>query len=223
MVRTKINDRVLPVYSVGEEVFNMVSHIVGAAFGVLALVMCIIVSAVNGNIWGIVGSAIYGASLIILYTMSSIYHGLRPSRAKKIMQVMDHCTIYGLIAGTYTPILLCSIRPVSPVWCWILFGFVWGAAAVGIVLNAIDLKHFRVISMVCYLLMGWCIIFAFGTLTESMERNGIVWLVLGGVFYTLGAILYGLGKKIPYMHSVFHIFTVLGSITQFICIIKYVL
>ena len=100
MQRTRINDRVLPRYSVGEEIFNMVSHIVGAGFGVLALVSCILVSAVNHNVWGIIGSSIYGISLIVLYTMSSVYHGLRPSRAKKIMQVMDHCTIYGLIAGT---------------------------------------------------------------------------------------------------------------------------
>ena len=223
MQRTRINDRVLPRYSVGEEIFNMVSHIVGAGFGVLALVSCILVSAVNHNVWGIIGSSIYGISLIVLYTMSSVYHGLRPSRAKKIMQVMDHCTIYGLIAGTYTPILFCSIRKVSPVWCWVIFGFVWGVAALGIVLNAIDLRKFRVISVICYLVMGWCIIFAFSTLMESMERNGIIWLVLGGIFYTLGSILYGLGRKIPYMHSVFHIFTVLGSVAQFICIIKYVL
>ena len=108
-------------------------------------------------------------------------------------------------------------------WCWVIFGFVWGVAALGIVLNAIDLRKFRVISMICYLVMGWCIIFAFSTLMESMERNGIIWLVLGGIFYTLGSILYGLGRKIPYMHSVFHIFTVLGSVAQFICIIKYVL
>ena len=223
MLRTRINDRTLPRYSVGEEVFNMVSHIVGAGFGVLALVTCVLVAAMKGNVWGIVGSSIYGLSLITLYTMSSIYHGLRPSRAKKIMQVMDHCTIYGLIAGTYTPILFCSIRNVSETWCWILFGFVWGVAALGIVLNSIDLRKFRVISMICYLLMGWCIIFAFSTLVESMDRQGIFWLVLGGIFYTLGSILYGLGRKIPYMHSVFHIFTVLGSISQFICIIKYVL
>ena len=117
--RTPLRNRLLPNYTRGEEIFNTVSHIVGGGFGILALVSCVLVSALHGDPWAVVGSAIYGGSMVLLYTISSVYHGLRPPTAKKVMQVIDHCTIYLLIAGTYTPILLCSIRQVSPGWAWI--------------------------------------------------------------------------------------------------------
>ena len=126
MKRTKLRDRKLPDYTRGEELFNMISHIVGGALGVVALVLCVLVSARKGDAWSIAGSIIYGVSLILLYTMSSVYHGLRHEMAKKVMQVIDHCTIYFLIAGTYTPILLSAIRIVSPSVAWTLFGVEWG-------------------------------------------------------------------------------------------------
>ena len=128
MTRTKLCDRILPDYTRGEEKFNMVSHIVGAAFGVVALTLCVVFSALKSDAWAVVSSAIYGVSLILLYTMSSVYHGLPLSSptAKKVMQIMDHCTIYALICGSYTPVLLCSIRRVSPGWGWGLFGVVFG-------------------------------------------------------------------------------------------------
>ena len=129
MKRTPIDERKLPSYSRGEEIMNMVTHIVGGAVGIAALVFGVILSAMHHNVWGIVGASIYGATMIWLYTMSSIYHGLLPSRAKKIMQVLDHCTIYALIAGTYTPILLVAIRPVYPVLAWVCFGLEWGLLA----------------------------------------------------------------------------------------------
>ncbi len=222
MKRTKLIDRKLPDYTRGEEIFNMVSHIVGGGFGVIALVSCVVVAALKGNIWGVVGSAIYGAALILLYTMSSVYHGLRPNLGKKVMQVLDHCTIYFLIAGTYTPLLLCSIREASPALAWVVFGIEWGCAALGIVFTAIDLKKYNVLSMICYIGMGWCIIMAGKTAIAAIPATGFWWLLWGGIAYTIGAVLYGVGVKVRYMHSVFHLFVLLGSILQYVCIIGYV-
>ena len=220
--RTPLRDRLLPDYTRGEECFNTVSHIVGGGFGILALVACLVVSVLHGDPWAVVGSAIYGGSMVLLYTVSSVYHGLRPPTAKKVMQVIDHCTIYLLIAGTYTPILLCSIRQVSPGWAWTLFGVVWGLAAMAATLTAIDLKKYAVLSMVCYIGMGWCIVLAAKTAIEAIPLPGLLWLLAGGVAYTVGAVLYGLGKKRRYMHSVFHLFVVLGSMLQFVCVVGYV-
>ena len=141
MTRTPIRNRLLPDYTRGEEIFNFVSHIVGGGFGVIALVLCVIRSALHHDPWAVVSSAIYGASLISLYTMSSVYHALTHPTAKKVLQVLDHCTIYFLIGGTYTPILFCAIRTVSPVWAWVLFGIVWGLATMAATFTAIDLKN----------------------------------------------------------------------------------
>lgn len=223
MKRTKLADRILPDYTNGEELMNMISHIVGGALGVVALVLCVTFSAIRHNPWGVVGSAIYGASLILLYTSSSVYHGLRPGMGKKVMQVIDHCTIYFLIGGTYTPILLCSIRPISPAWAWVLFGIVWGLAAMATTFTAIDLKKYSVLSMICYIGMGWSVVIAAKTAIEAMTVPGSLWCLVGGILYTVGAVLYGLGKKRRYMHSIFHFFVVAGSIAQFICIFFYVL
>jgi hemolysin III len=223
MKRTKLADRILPDYTNGEELMNMISHIVGGGLGVVALVLCVTFSAIRHNPWGVVGSAIYGASLILLYTSSSVYHGLRPGMGKKVVQVIDHCTIYFLIGGTYTPILLCSIRPVSPAWAWVLFGIVWGLAAMATTFTAIDLKKYSVLSMICYIGMGWSVVIAARTAIEAMTVPGSLWCLAGGILYTVGAVLYGLGKKRRYMHSIFHLFVVGGSIAQFICIFFYVL
>jgi len=223
MRRTKLVDRVLPKYTKGEEIFNMTSHIVGAGLGLIGMILCIIVAAKHHNVYGIVGSIIYGISLILLYTISSIYHGLSPKlMGKKVLQILDHCSIYILIAGCYTPVVLCSIREVDSVAAWWIFGIVWFAAALGIVLNSIDLQSTKIFSMICYLLMGWCIIFRFNVLLKAVETPGIVLLVAGGVAYTIGTIFYGLGKKIKYFHSIFHLLILLGSILQFFCIWLYV-
>ena len=223
MQRTKLRDRVLPTYTAGEEIFNMVSHIVGAALAIAALVLCVIVSAMHHDPWAVVGSSIYGASLIMLYTMSSVYHGLRPNMGKRVMQVLDHCTIYFLIAGTYTPVCLAALRRVSPAVAWVLFGIVWGLAILAITLTAIDIKKFQVFSMICYVGIGWGIIFAVRPLTEAISSNGVYWLIGGGICYTIGAVLYGVGKKHKWMHSVFHLFVLAGSILHFFCMIFYVL
>lgn len=221
--RIPLCDRRLPDYTRGEEIFNTVSHIAGAAFGIFALVACVIISALHGDAWAVVGSAIYGASLVALYMMSSIYHGLRPGTAKKVMQIIDHCTIYFLIAGTYTPIVLTRIRRCSPGWGWGLFGVVWGFAVLGVVLNAIDLRKYRVFSMICYIGMGWCIVAAAKPALESIPLTALIYLLIGGISYTVGAVLYGAGRTHRYMHSLFHLFVVLGSVLQFIAIAGYII
>ena len=223
MTRTRLADRTLPDYTKAEELMNMITHIVGGALGIIALILCVARSLIYENLWGVVGSAIYGVSLILLYTTSSIYHGLRPGMGKKVMQVLDHCTIYFLIGGTYTPILLSSIRKVSPFAAWGLFALVWGLAAMAATFTAIDLKKYSKLSMICYIGMGWSIVLAAKTAIEAIPLPGLLWCLSGGVSYTIGAVLYGLGKTRRFMHSVFHIFVVIGSILQFFCIFFYVI
>ena len=224
MKRTKLKDRTLPDYTRGEEIFNMVSHIVGGGFGVIALVTCLLKAVfTGGDPFAVAGSLIYGISMIVLYTMSSVYHGLRPPMAKKVFQIIDHCTIFILIAGTYTPILLTSIRKENPLVCWGIFAVVWGASALGATLNAIDLKKYNVLSMILYLVMGWCIIFTGKTALAAMGLPCFLWILGGGVSYTVGAVFYGVAKKVRYMHSIFHLFVVLGSILQYIGIIFYII
>lgn len=224
MQRTKLVDRILPTYTKGEEIFNMTSHIVGGVLGIVATTLCVIMAALNHNVYGVVSGAIYGVTMILLYTISSIYHGLSPrTMSKKVFQVLDHCSIFLLIAGSYTPVALCTIRSVSPFHGWLIFGIIWGAAALGITLNAIDLQSTKKFSMICYLLMGWCIIFRVDLLLKSMHRNGIILMVAGGIAYTIGAVLYGIGRKKKYFHSIFHLFIVLGSLLQFFSILFYVM
>ena len=224
MKRIKLKDRELPTYTKGEEIFNMTSHIVGGALGIVATVLCIVFAAVHGNGYGVVSGAIYGVTMILLYTMSSIYHGLNPNRkSKKVFQILDHCSIFLLIAGSYTPFALCSIREKDPVAGWVIFGVIWFLAILGIVLNSIDLKRYKVFSMICYLAMGWCIVVKASLLPQILGTTGLALLVSGGVAYTVGAIFYGVGKKCKYMHSIFHLFILLGSFLQFLCILLYVM
>lgn len=223
MNRTKLKNRTLPSYTKGEEIFNMVSHICGGALGITATSLCVIFAAINGNVYSIVSSAVFGATMIVLYTMSSIYHGLRPNTAKKVFQIIDHCAIYLLIAGTYTPFSLCTLREYKPWLGWTVFGVIWGLAILGITLNAIDLKSFRVISMILYLGMGWCVIFTVKIIYHSLGITGFSLLLAGGISYTVGAVFYGLGRKRKYIHSVFHIFVVLGSLLHFLCILFFVI
>lgn len=223
MSRTRLNDRNLPTYTKGEEIFNMVSHICGGALGITATTLCVIFSAIHKNAYAVVSSAIFGFTMILLYTMSSIYHGLRPNKAKKVFQVIDHCSIYLLIAGTYTPFSLCTLREYKTWLGWTVFGIIWGLALLGTILNAIDLKSFRVISMILYLGMGWCVIFTVKIIIQALGTGGFILLLSGGIAYTLGSILYGMGKKHRYMHSVFHLFVVAGSLLHFLCILLYVI
>ncbi|MBQ8358526.1 MAG: hemolysin III family protein [Oscillospiraceae bacterium] len=221
--RIKLRDRLLPNYSRGEEIMNMVTHIVGGGLGVLILVACVIKATLGGNIPGIIGSAIYGGTMIALYCMSSVYHGLRPGTGKKVMQVIDHCTIYFLICGTYTPIMLSAFLPVYPMIGWCLLMAEWALAILAATLTAIDLKKYNVFSMICYILMGWGIIFFLPQAIAVLTKPGFYLLLGGGIVYTVGAVLYGIGSKIRWMHSVFHIFVVLGSVLQFMAIYFYAL
>ena len=224
MKRQKLSERKLPDYTKGEEIFNMVSHIVGGGVGIAALALCVIFAALNRNIYGVVSGAIYGASMIILYTMSSVYHGLKPElMAKKVFQVIDHCSIFLLIAGTYTPITLSALRAENPALGWTIFGIIWGVAALGITLNSIDIKAYKKFSAICYLVMGWCIVFAWKPTAAALGKGGIVLLLAGGVCYTIGALFYYFLKKKKYMHSVFHLFVVIGSILHLLSIFLYVI
>ncbi|HJJ78063.1 MAG TPA: hemolysin III family protein, partial [Methanocorpusculum sp.] len=170
-------------------------------------------------------SCIYGSSLILLYTISSIYHGLPVSTGKKVFQILDHCTIYFLIAGSYMPVVLCAIREVSPVRAWILFGIIWGLVALATTLTAIDLKKYSKFSMGCYIGLGWSILLAVDIFITAVPVPGIILLLLGGIAYTVGAVIYGIGKKTGkrYVHSVFHLFVILGSVLQFFSILLYII
>ena len=221
--RTKLADRQLPNYSTGEEIMNTVTHIVGGAMGVAALTMCVMLAAQNRNIYGVIGSSIYGFCMIALYSVSSVYHGLRPGMGKKVMQVIDHCTIYFLICGTYTVIALSAIRPIYPKLGWLLLGFEWIMAIIATVLTAIDLKQYRIFSMICYIGMGWAIIPFARVVMQVLTKPGFYLLLAGGIAYTIGAVLYGIGSKKKWMHSVFHIFVDIGSLLQFLCVAMYAL
>ena len=212
----------IPTYSLSEELLSAISHGVGALFGVTALVLCVVVSALHNNAWAVVSSAIYGGTLIELYTISTLYHAFKVNKAKRVFRVLDHCSIFLLIAGTYTPYTLVTLRQVGAVG-WVLFGVVWGAAVLGITFNAIDLKKYRVPSMICYLAAGWVIIVAIKPLLDHLHPTGVWLLVAGGVAYTVGAVLYGVGKKKKYFHSIFHFFVLAGSLLQFFSILLYVI
>lgn len=214
-MENKTSEKKIKRYTLGEEIFNSVSHGTGGALSIAGTVVLIVCSAIYSDAWGVVSSCIFGASLIILYTMSTLYHAITNEKAKKFFRIMDHNTIFFLIAGTYTPMTLAFLRGALG---WILFGVVWGAAIIGIVLNSIDLERFRKPSVACYIAMGWVIIFAFKPLMESVPTISLVFLILGGVFYTVGVIFYAI-KKVKYFHSIWHLFTVFGSVFHYFSIL----
>jgi hemolysin III len=220
MKRTKLADRVTPGYSHGEELCNMITHIVGAVLGVVALIWCLILADSPVEI---ITSIVYSMTMILLYTTSSIYHGLTHPMAKKVFQVLDHCTIYLYIAGTYTVVVLCSVRLENATVAWVLFAVEWIIAAIAVTLTAIDIKRYERFSLVCYIVMGWSAIIAVKPTIRALGWAGSALLLAGGISYTIGSILYVIGKKKQYAHSVFHVFTLLGSLFHFLCIIFYVL
>lgn len=218
--RLKLSERILPTYSRGEEQMNMITHIIGGALGIVTLILCICKA---GNLRNQIGAVIYSVSMIALYTVSSVYHGLKPGTAKKVMQVIDHCTIYFLIAGTYTAVTLSALVPAYPAIGWGLLAFEWGLTVLAVTLTAIDLKKYNVFSMICYIGMGWAVIPFWRQTLTALTAPGFGLLLAGGIAYTIGAVLYGLGGKRKWMHSIFHIFVVLGSLLQFFTIILYAL
>ena len=214
--------KALPVYTLGEELTNSISHGVGACLSVAALVLCIVRAALNiatVGAAGVVGASIYGSTLVILYCMSTLYHAITNKTARCVFRVFDHTSIYLLIAGTYTPITLVTLRGATG---WVLFGIVWGIAVLGIVLNSISIEKFKVFSIISYIIMGWCVVFGGKGVISRLPLGGLVFLLIGGACYTIGIIFYAM-KKHKYMHSVWHFFVLAGSITHFFAIYLYVL
>ena len=209
----------VPKYTIGEEIVNSISHGLGIILGIVALVLTIVFSVKNNNTIGIVSSCIYGSTMIIMYTISCLYHALSPKlKAKKVFRVIDHCDIYLFIAGCYTPYCLSLIGGVTG---WVIFAIIWACAVIGVLLNAIDLEKFIIPSVLMYLVMGWMIIFSYDSVATLLPTPGLALLIAGGISYTVGAILYAIGSKKKYFHSVFHFFVLLGSILQFFSILLY--
>lgn len=202
-------------YTLGEEIFNSVSHGAGSLLSIAGTAVLIVLAAIYSNAWGVVSSAIFGASLIILYTMSTLYHAITNPKAKKFFRIMDHNTIFFLIAGTYTPITLVPLRGA---FGWVLFGIVWGAAILGIVLNSIDLEKFRKPSVVCYIAMGWVVIIAVKPMIEKVYPLSLWFILIGGLFYTVGVIFY-VKKNKKYFHSIWHLFTIAGSVFHYFAVL----
>lgn len=206
------------LYTVGEEIANAIIHGIGAALGIAACVILIVTAAIQGSAIKVVCSSIYGASLIILFLMSTLYHALVPAKAKKVFRIFDHATIFLLIAGSYTPIVLVSIGGALG---WVMFGIIWATSIVGIVLNSVSIEKFKIFSMIAYVLLGWCIIFIAKPTIENIDMKGLLLLLLGGVAYTVGLIFYKM-KNVKYMHTIWHVFVLLGAILQYFCIQFYV-
>ena len=202
-------------YTLGEEIFSSVSHGVGACLSIAGTVVLLVFSVIYGNALAVVSSSIYGASLIILYTMSTLYHSFTNERVKHFFQIMDHNTIFLLIAGTYTPITLYILGGVTG---WILFSVVWVASIIGITLNSINMEKAKIPSLICYIATGWVIIFAIKPLIAKVPFLSAFFLVLGGVIYTVGIVFYVI-KKVKYFHPIWHIFTVLGSAFHYFSIL----
>lgn len=203
----------LPRYSLGEEVFSSVSHGVSALLAVAALTLLLVFC--EKTPLKVVSASIYGATMILLYTVSTLYHALGLNKAKMVFRSLDHCTIFLLIAGTYTPVTLVCLGGALG---WVMFGVVWAAAVLGVVLNAVSVEKYKRVSMVCYLAMGWVVVFAMKTVLQNLSSLGFWCLLAGGLCYTAGAVLYGVGKKVPYIHSVFHLFVLAGSVLHTITV-----
>lgn len=216
-----MKDLNIPKYTLGEEITNSITHGIGALLSIVALIISIIISAIHYNGVGIVCSIIYGTSMILMYLMSCLYHSMSPNiKAKKVFRVIDHCDIYLYIAGCYTPFCISLIGGTIG---WTLFGLVWSCAIIGVLLNAINLEKNKKLSLILYLVMGWMIIISIKPLINNLPINGLLLLLSGGIIYTLGAIIYKMGSKRKYFHSIFHIFVLIGSILQFFSIIFYTL
>lgn len=209
----------MPVYTKGEELFNAISHIVGGGLGIVFAIIAFIVASANPTPLKYAAVGIYSASMIVLYTMSALYHFLRQGTAKRVFRIFDHCTIFLLIAGCYTP--FCMI----PLWSMtlgkVIFGIEWGIALLGITFNAINMnwKAVKILSQLSYVVMGWMVVVAIPTLIQILPLACLMWLLAGGISYTVGIIFFACGKKVRYMHSVWHIFVLAGSILQFVSIL----
>lgn len=213
----------LPNYTRREELINSYSHFTGSLFGLAALVVCIVFSIKKHDNVALFSSIVYGFSMILLYTMSGVYHGLPVSDKKRIFRVVDHCSVFVFISGSFTPVLLSELRNVYPTRNYILFAVVWILCITGIVLNAVDFLKFKNISIIFYVSIGWLIAFEFYPLYKYYGKESAIMLLSGGILYTIGTILYNVGKKKKYFHSVFHFFVLAGSVLHFLTIVLYIL
>ncbi len=209
----------LKKYSMGEEIFNAVTHGVGALLSVAGCVIAVCKAAIGGDPWAVVSAAIYGGALVILYCMSTLYHAFTHRKTKLVFRTLDHTTIFFLIAGTYTPITLVTLR--GPLG-FTLFGIIWGMSILGIVLNAVSVERFKKFSMVCYIITGWAVVIAIVPMIRAMEPGGLWLLLLGGLCYTGGIPFYAAKKK-KYFHSIWHIFVLAGSILHYFSVLFYIL
>lgn len=201
------------------EWFNSITHLIGAALALVGLVLLVVLAARQGDPWKIVSFSIYGTTLLLLYTSSSLYHSLH-GKAKKVFRKMDHLSIYLLIAGTYTPFTLITLRGA---WGWSIFGAVWFLAILGIVLESLPQKEARILPVIIYIVMGWLILIAVNPLLRSMPLTGFVWLLLGGVFYTVGVVFYALDGRVRHFHGIWHLFVLAGSLSHYFTILFYTL
>lgn len=218
---TKLNKISLPNYSLAEEIINSISHGIGAALSIAALVLLVVAAAHTGNALSIVTVTIFGTTMIILYTMSCIYHALSPKLAgKKVLKVLDHCNVFLLVLGTYCPVSLLGIHGKLGI---LLFLLVATITTTGIVFSAINVDKYKVIAVICHLISGWSILIGIKELYTTMTLNGLILLIAGGISYSIGAILYGIGFKVKYMHCVFHFFCLAGTILHFLSIYLYIL
>jgi hemolysin III len=206
-------------YSPTEESINIASHALGFVLSVVALVLLVVHASQHGNAWHIVSFSIFGASLVTLYAASTIYHSAKNPVLRSRLRIVDHATIYILIAGTYTPFTLVTLGGFAG---WTIFGVSWGMAVIGIVLKIFFTGRYDLISTLMYVFMGWIIVFAIEPLIHNLSSDGLFWLVAGGVSYTLGAVLYSI-KKIRFNHAIFHVFVLIGSVCHFISVYFYVL
>jgi hemolysin III len=203
----------------GEELANSITHAAGFALSMAGFVMLIYLAATRGTARHIVSCAIYGATLISVYAASTLYHAIPSARAKRVLRILDHSAIYLLIAGTYTPFLLINLRGA---WGWSLFGVIWGLAAAGIVLKVWFVEHFAILSTVIYIAMGWLAVIAAKPLLAAIPRNGIAWLLAGGVMYTAGVVFYA-SKRIRFGHVIWHVFVMAGSACHYVAVLLVVL
>ena len=210
-----------PSYTLGEELINSISHGAGAMAAAAGMAILIIYSGMKGNPWSLASSIIYGVTMILLYTFSTLYHSFTKPNVKALFRIFDHASIFLLIAGTYTPFTLVTLREYDPRLGWLLFSVVWVTAILGVVLNAISLERFKKFSMICYIAMGWVIVFAIKPFLATLPTGGLMLLLGGGLAYTFGIIFYAL--RVRYMHSVWHFFVLLGSVLHYLCVLFYVI
>lgn len=203
----------------GEELANALTHGLGAVLSIAGLTVLVARAALYGDVWHVVSAAIFGASLVTLYTASALFHSIPLARPKYVLRIVDHSLIYVLIAGTYTPFTLVTLHGT---WGWSLFGFTWGLAAIGIVFKVFFTGRFEALSLGVYLLMGWCGVVAFEPLWHTLPSAGLAWLVAGGVCYTAGVAFYTL-ERLRYHHAIWHLFVLAGSACHYFCILFYVI